>query len=78
MEEETELAECMYFGAIEKLKDVQKDLTKLDDVQRARVAAVPLQFSDACNPSSFEFALKTQRVIFTLGSELRMQGIGWI
>jgi hypothetical protein len=32
-EKEYELTECMYFGAIEKLKDVQKNLEKLDDVQ---------------------------------------------
>lgn len=41
MEEETELAECMYFGAIEKLKDVQKDLTKLDDVQHIQRVIKP-------------------------------------
>lgn len=33
LEEEYELTECMYFGAIEKLKDAQKDLSKLDDVK---------------------------------------------
>lgn len=36
MEEETELAECMYFGANEKLRNVQEDLGKLDDVQHIR------------------------------------------
>lgn len=35
-EEETELPECMYFGAIEKLKDVQEDLRKLDDILHVR------------------------------------------
>lgn len=41
LEEETELAECMYFGAVEKLKDVQRDLTKLDDVQHMRRVIKP-------------------------------------
>ena len=41
LEEETKLAECMYFGAVEKLKDVQRDLTKLDDVQHIRRVIKP-------------------------------------
>jgi len=32
-EEEYELTECMYFGAIEKLKDVREDLGRLDDIK---------------------------------------------
>ena len=35
-EEETELAECMYFEAIERLRDAQENLRKLDDVQHVR------------------------------------------
>lgn len=35
-EEEYELIECMYFEALEKLKEVQEDLKKLDDVKHVR------------------------------------------
>jgi hypothetical protein len=41
IEEETELTECIYFGAIDKLEDVQKDLTKLDDVKHLRRVIKP-------------------------------------
>ena len=40
-EKEIELTECIYFGAIERLKDVQKDLSKLDDVQHVRRVIKP-------------------------------------
>jgi hypothetical protein len=35
-EEEIELTECIYFGAIKGLKDAQVDLNKLDDIQHVR------------------------------------------
>lgn len=41
LEEEVELAECIYLGAIEKLRDVQHDLSKLDDVQHVRRVIKP-------------------------------------
>lgn len=36
LEEESELAECIYFGAVDKLEDVRSDLTKLDDIKHLR------------------------------------------
>jgi hypothetical protein len=33
LEDEYELTECIYFGAIEKLKEVQEDVSKIDDVK---------------------------------------------
>jgi len=33
LEEEYELTECIYFGAIEKLKEVQENISKIDDVK---------------------------------------------
>jgi len=35
-EEEYELIECIYFGAIEKLGEAQNDLNKLDDIKHIR------------------------------------------
>jgi hypothetical protein len=35
-EDEIELTECIYFGAIEKLSDVRKNLNELDDIQHVR------------------------------------------
>jgi hypothetical protein len=40
-EEEIELTECIYFGAIEKLGDVQKELSKLGNVQHIRRVIKP-------------------------------------
>lgn len=40
-EKEIELTECIYFGAIEKLGDVRKNLNKLDDVQHVRRVIKP-------------------------------------
>jgi hypothetical protein len=36
LEEEYELTECIYFGAIEKLGEVQEDISKIDDVKHIR------------------------------------------
>lgn len=36
LEQEYELTELVYFGAIDRLREVQKDLSKLDDVQHLR------------------------------------------
>jgi hypothetical protein len=36
LEEEYDLTECIYFGAIEKLREIQNDLRKLDDVKDIR------------------------------------------
>lgn len=36
LEDETELAECIYFGAVDKLKEVRNDLTKLNDIVHLR------------------------------------------
>jgi len=36
LEEEYELTECIYFGAIENLTEVQEDVSKLDDVRHMR------------------------------------------
>jgi len=41
VEEEYELTECIYYGAIKKLENVQKDLTKLDDIQHVRRVIKP-------------------------------------
>jgi len=35
-EEEYELPELLYFGALERLEDVQKDLSKLEDIKHVR------------------------------------------
>jgi hypothetical protein len=40
-EEEVELTECIYFGAIERLRDAQQDLGKLDDVRHVRRVIQP-------------------------------------
>jgi hypothetical protein len=36
LEEEYSLTECIYFGAIERLREVQEDLRRLDDVKHIR------------------------------------------
>ncbi|MGD0994424.1 MAG: hypothetical protein ABR909_02740 [Candidatus Bathyarchaeia archaeon] len=36
LEQEYELTELVYFGAIERLKDVQKDVSRLDDVKHVQ------------------------------------------
>jgi len=36
LEEEYELTECIYFGAIEKLGEVQEDISKIDDAKHIR------------------------------------------
>ena len=36
LEKETELTECIYFGALKRFENVQKDLSKLDDVIHIR------------------------------------------
>ena len=41
IEEEIQLTECIYFGAIEKLKDVQDNLSKLNDIQHVRRVIKP-------------------------------------
>lgn len=40
-EEEFELTECIYFGAIEKLRNVQKNLGKIDDIRHVRRVIKP-------------------------------------
>lgn len=40
-EDEIELTECIYFGAIERLGDVRKNLNKVDDVQHVRRVIKP-------------------------------------
>jgi len=40
-EEETELGDCIYFRALEKLSEVRKDLEKLDGVQHIRRVIKP-------------------------------------
>ena len=41
LEEEAELTECIYFGAIKKLKNIQNDLTIIDDVKHIRKVIKP-------------------------------------
>lgn len=41
LEEEVELTECIYFGAIERLRAVQQDISKLDNVQHIRRVIKP-------------------------------------
>lgn len=40
-EKEIELTECIYFGAIERLKHVRKDLSRLDDIRHVRRVIKP-------------------------------------
>lgn len=41
LEEEIELTECIYFGALEKLRNVKEDLGKLEDTQHIRRVIKP-------------------------------------